>query len=305
MKNILFISMALLTLFFLNNCGDSFATIVEIDPPEFEPQMTISSFINDQDSLTGFFVGKNRDILEAGEFEDYDLDDVSITVTKEASSEVLTGAPVDPFVNFAFAFTYNYALEIPDQFFAGGENYTFEVSHPDYNSSVTTLQFPIVKDNLRDIVYNQNDGVDIDGDDNSSVRFEIVDDPLTEDYYELELFSEDLNGNFGSFWIETTDPSGIKGYPYDNLLFSDQSFNGETKSIKVKFDRWLYNPDVDEPLKVIWRTLTKDAYGYSLSGRRYNDTDGTPFLSPVQLHSNVNDALGNISLKTEVVYLVE
>lgn len=303
MKYIFYLSILLASLFLLSNCGDSFSTVVDVEPPEFVPKMTISSFINDQDSVINFYVGRNRDILVEGEFEEYDLDSASITVEKLSSSEIISGIPEDPFS--IRGFTYNYFLEVPDQFFSGGESYTFEISHPDYDVSTTTLQFPEAKDNLTNIVYNQNDGVDVEGDDNSSVRFDIVDDPATEDYYEIELFSEGGNGNFGSFWIETTDPSGIKGFPNDNLLFSDQSFNGETKSIKVKFDRWNYDPVVDPPLKLIWKTLTKDAYEYSLSGRRYNDTDGTPFLSPVQLHSNVNGALGNISMKTGVVYTIE
>jgi len=278
----------------LKSCGDTFSTIVEIDPPEFESKLTVTSFISAQDTYAGFFVGKNRSILDAGDFEDYELDSATVVIKSEATGEELTAVPNSAFNNFSYA--YNYLVEnIPLGFFKQGNEYTFSVDHPDYSESVTRLELPRAVDNLKDIVYKQNDGVDLEGDDSSSVSFDIVDEATKENYYELELYSEGGNNTFGTFWIETTDPSAIRGFPYDNIFFSDESFNGEVKNIKVKFDRWLYNPDEGDSLELRWKSISKDTYEYSKSSRRYSDTDGT---------SNVNNALGNISMKSEVIYPV-
>lgn len=289
--------------FFLSNCGDTFSTVVELDPPEFEPKMTVTSFINSQDTFVAVFVGKNRGILESGEFDDYRLDSISLEVKNETTGAVISGEPIEQFTIFSYA--YNYMLETDSKdYFSPGQAYTFTLDHKDFPTSSTTLEFPPIRENLRNITYKRNDGIDIEGDDNSSVSFEIVDNAETVDYYECELFSVSNFNGFGTFWIETTDPSGVKGFPDDNIFFSDESFNGEVKKIKVKFDRSNYDPDEGGILELKWRAISKDAYEYSKSTKRYNDTDGTPFLSPVQVHSNINNGLGNISLKTETIYSV-
>lgn len=303
-KYIFFVSVVMLGIL-LDSCGDTFSTVVEIDPPDFESKMTITSFVEAQDTVVGFFVGRNRGILEEGDFRDYELDSVSVAVRKEGTGETISAVkPVDPFGVFSFASNY-VLVDIPPQYFEGGNSYTFSVSHQDYPESVTTLVLPSAEDNLENIVYKQNDGVDLEGDDSSSVSFDIVDDANAENYYELELFSVNGFNNFGTFWIESTDPSGVKGFPDDNIFFSDESFNGEVKNIKVKFDQWNYDPANGDKLELYWRSISKDTYEYSKSSKRYSDTDGTPFLSPVQLHSNVNNALGNISMKSEVLYEIQ
>jgi len=302
MKSILFATILITAAFAMSNCGDTFSTVLEVDPPEFESKMTLSTFIDNQDSVFGFFVGRNRDIFVSGNFDDYKLDDASISITKASSGEVIIAEDVQPVGQFSFS--YNYWIT-SSEFFVPGDEYTFVLEHTEFSKSETTLYFPALIDNLENISYKRNDGIDLEGDDNSSVTFEIVDDANTEDYYELEMLTIGGFNQFGTFWIDTSDPSATKGNPDDNLLFSDNSFNGERKKVKVNFDRWNYDPESNTTLVMKWKAISKDAYDYSKSARRFNDTDGTPFLSPVQIHSNVNDALGIISFKAVTEYIVE
>ncbi len=293
--------LGLSTLLFVASCGDSFSTVLDVEPPEFEPQMTFSTFIDNEEPFVGFFAGRNRDIFVGGDFDEFELDDVSITVTNHSTDEILIGQELDTtgFVGF----TYNY-FALDTGFFTPGAEYTFLLEHADFPESETRLQFPPVSDNLENLSYKQIDGINLEGNENSSITFEIVDDPNNADFYELELMTLDGFNTFGTFWIESTDPSALKGFPEDNLLFSDQSFNGERKRITVNFDRFNYDPEVNEALIVRWKTLSSSAYSYSLSARRFVNTLDTPFLSPVQIHSNVNDAIGIISFKGITEYVI-
>jgi len=298
MKSIKYIAFAVVTCFALSNCGDTFSVVSEIDPPEFEDKMSVSSFISSEDTMVNVFVGRNKNIFNQGGVDDYGLDGTAISIVKEASGESLSLEQI-----LGPQRTYNYTFSKVDMgFFEPGLNYTFTVDHPDYDKSVTTLAMPAQRKNLENIKVSENDVTTIEGDDSSRVTFDIVDPADTNDYYELEIAikGRGINTNYTRF-LETIDPVGVRAYPQDNLLISDATFNGQTKNLAVTFDKGLYNPKNDT-LVIRWKSLNRGSYEYAKSLIRHLDTQNAPFLSPVQIHTNVNDAIGSINLSVESTY---
>lgn len=303
MKQLLYISAAILTVFFIGSCGDALSTRLEIDPPEFEKEMTLTTFIDAYDVQVNMFIGENRGILESGDFDDYGLDDAKLTITKE-SEGISIDTDKDGFASTSGPFNFS-MIFFNNNFFEPGDKYTFLLEHRDFESSETTLDFPSRGAVLENIVYKREDGLDEEFDQASSITFDIVDDPAKNNFYEIQASTEVGIGNDFSFWISCIDPVARKGRPEDNILISDATFNGERKTITIRFDRYLYDPEVHENLELKFRTVNEGFYRNSISLAKYYDTEGTPFTSPVQIHSNVNDALGNISFKTTDSYLVE
>lgn len=291
----------------LNACGDTFSTVVEIDPPEFESKLTFTTFITAGDTVVEMFVGRNRGILEEAESVDYNLDNAKVTITR-----VSDGSSVDTDTNgidvndpFNLYGNINYAMLIPDSaFFSPGDSYVFIVEHPDFITSETELLFPDESGVLENLVYKREDGLDEEFDESSSITFDILETAGKEEFFELAATVVDGFLGQSTFWISTLDPIGTKGSPNDNLFISDETFDGERKNIKIKFDRFLYDPDLHGYVELTWSNVNEGHYNYSRTISRYRDADGVPFLSPVRVSSNVNNALGNISLKTEIKYEV-
>ncbi len=303
MKYFIYLLVSILSGFFLGSCGEALSTRLEIDPPEFESQMSLTTFIDAYNVQVNMFIGRNRGILDIDDFDEYGLDDAKLTITKE-SEGISIDTEKDGFVPTSGPFNYS-LIFFNNEFFEPGDQYTFLLEHSDFESSITTLEFPTQGAVLENIVYKREDGLDEEFDQASSITFDIVDDPAKNDYYELEAATVGGGGNDLSFWISSLDPVARKGRPIDNILISDNTFNGERKTITIRFDRFLYNPEINDNIELRFRTVNEGFYKNSISLAKYYETEGTPFTSPVQVHSNVNKALGNISFKTTDIYIVE
>ena len=283
-------------------CGDSFSTVVEIDQPEFKDRLVFFSIAMNNDTAIAYNIGQNRGLLAEGVDNDYLIDDVRVVVSNET-----TGTTFD---SDDGAITFNQGTyffeDVPSDFFLGGQQYKYQLSHTGFPDSETVLEFP-KKGELKDITYKYEDGVDEEWEEASSISFTIVDDPSAENYYELEARAYrqfDTQETQRSFWIFTTDPTATKATHEDNLYFSDETFNGEEKNLTIKFDRWLFNPDEDEHIQLIWRSINKGHFLYTKTLDRALKNGENPFVSPVQVYSNVTDGLGAISFRNEVSYFV-
>lgn len=302
MKNLFYLFSLVVLASVLGSCGDALSTRIEIDPPEFEEQMSLTTFIDAYDVQVNMFLGKNRNILDTGGFNEFGLEDAKLTITK-VSEGISLDSEVDGISTINGPFNYSLVF-FNNEFFVPGDQYTFRLDHKDFESSITTLDFPTKGAVLGNIVYKREDGLDAEFDQASSISFDIVDDPAKNDFYEIEAFTAGGFNNL-SFWISSIDPVARKGRPDDNILISDESFNGERKRITIKFDRYLYDPALADHIELRFRTVNEGFYKNSISLAKYYETEGTPFTSPVQIHSNVNGALGNVSFKTTDVYLVK
>ena len=267
---------------FLSACADTFSTVVEIDPPAFEEQLVVGAFIDLKESTSEFFVGRNVSIFESGDDDIFKVNDATVTVMRE-DGETIRSEADDVFPQFSTNYFIGNALD----FYEEERDYTFTIEHPDFPSSSTTIRYPSLEA-VENIVYVYNDGVNESGDDSSSITFDIIDPPGVKNYYELSI---------SSFRLSTIDPSAIKGSRTGNLLFSDESFDGERKSIQVKFNRLSYPEESGLEIKFNWDSVNEGYYKYVKSLNRQQETEGNPFASTVPIFSNLNNALGAIGLR--------
>lgn len=272
----------------LSGCDDSFSTVIEIDSPTFEAQMTINSFVLSGDDNVRFYIGTNLGILEATQREDYYLSNATITITR--SEDGVSYNSIDNGIEKVNS-SLNYEMfDIDPLFFLPGKTYIFMVEHPDFPTSETSLTFPL-RGELANLEYKFEDGIDEDGDKASSISFDIVDDNTTSRYYELEMRS-----NNGSFFLTSLDPASTDGDNFEAIFYDNSNFSGDSYTSKVRFDRWSYTPDSGEAIDVKWTSVNKDYYEYSKSIVKHRDAQDNPFSTPVPVYSNLQNAIGVIGL---------
>lgn len=285
------------------SCADSFSTTVEIEAPPYEKAMVFFTLNSIGDTSIIYNIGRNRALLEAGDISDFYITDADVFITNLSTGVNYNSD--DNAIDFDQGF---FNMEgVSTDFFKSGEQYQYVLEHPDFPRSETTLTFPN-QGELIDISYKYIDGIDEEGDEASSLTFTIVDDPDEINFYEFEArtISEfDPQQIPRSFWVFTADPVAEKGIPDDNLFFKDESFNGETKEVTVKFDRSLFDPDSDNSLDISWRSINQGYYNYLITLDRSLISNDNPFVAPVQVTTNVNEGFGAIGLRNEVIYQVQ
>jgi len=282
--------------FLLAACSDTFSTVLEIDPPEFEQQLVVGSFINSGETSTEFFTGTNRGIFDNSDFEEYKVDDAKIFITKEESGQTFS---LEEHGEKTPELRTNYRIYVPMTFYEPNHDYTFRVQHPVYPESVTTLRIPGIGQ-IENIVYKYEDGL-LEAEENdvfeenvdaSSISFDIVDEPGVENYYELGIRTQLFR-----FRLSSIDPSVDNGANSRDLSFSDQTFDGEIKRIKVKFNRNEYDPASGEEISFHWDSVNKGYHNFNKSIERQGEIEDNPFVTPVPVYSNLNNALGTIGFR--------
>ena len=308
MKNIIRYSKLMMLLLIgtsLQHCGDAFSTTLDIDPPEFVRQMVLSTTITAGDSDVFFYVGQNRGILEEGDSEDFDLPNAKVTITRSSDGlQFDTEAnSIDTMEQFGSVFNYNIGL--PDStYFVPGDSYTFLLEHSEFDNSETTIRFPTQEANLENFEFTEIDGLNIDLEEISSVAFDIVDNPDSRGYFELNANIQIEDGFRFEVDIATTNPIALDAFPDGTLLFRDETFAEETERFIFNYERRFVNDIDSEFIEVVFASINEGLYEYRRSLTRFSDSDGNPFITPVGVTSNVNGALGNIGLRTESRFIV-
>jgi len=284
MRN-LFTAFILITM--LCSC-DSFSTTLVVEDVEYRDQMVVGSIISNRDmnGTTEFYVGKNRPALDSDDFSAYNLSGASLSIEKLSTDEFL----VDFIERQQEGNTYNYASLLPDSFYEPGD-YRFRVEHPDYTVSETLLEFP-EPSLIENFKFDYESGTDLDGSALSRVSFDVIDEAGVENYYSLSI---EIDGR--TVRPSTLELAGSEGSDSRILLFSDVTFDGQRKRIDVGFDRFFWNPNTSEEITLSWSSVNEGYYLLSKTVRLQQSAEDNPFSSAVQIHSNVNEALGVIAFQ--------
>lgn len=105
-------------------------------------------------------------------------------------------------------------------------------------------------------------------------------DEIDEDYIPLAPIESDVNNPSVTFHYQ------------DGLLFSDESFQGETANLTFLSLLDLSNPEHNGQITGKLRTVSKDYYLYHTSLSRQIETKDRPFAEPVSVYSNIENAIG-------------
>jgi len=120
---------------------------------------------------------------------------------------------------------------------------------------------------------------------------------------QIDYQSQDNTVSIGQFQL-SSPVQRYSVYPY-----ADTDVNGQR--ITMTSDIYFYNscyscPQPPQPgyIEVTVSSLTRDAYNFYLSRRRYFDSDGNPFAEPAPLASNVRSGYGLFAGATDVTYRI-
>jgi hypothetical protein len=150
------------------------------------------------------------------------------------------------------------------------------------------------------------------------------DDPATANYYlafARLLDQQGQPGNWGAVDVDYDSQSNTAGsigqfqlssprQQYSVYPFADTDVNGQriTLASDVRYYSSCYPPSPRCPqpayMEVYVSSITKEAYDFYLSRRRYFDSDGNPFAEPAPLASNVRNGYGLFGGATDVTYRI-
>jgi len=288
----------LLIVITFTGCEDFFESTITIDPPEAENLLFISATIGIDDEDIHASVTRTVPIAAINDpIGSSILTDADVRISKEGSGEEI----VLDYEQFAQR-PVLYNAEIPNGFYQAGESYTFSAEHPSYPRAFVTEQFP-EKVEINALVFEENGGVNEEGDARSriSVSFQ---DPPGKQYYEIVVYEEDANPNnpkFRSTYSDSTDPSVSRGSLRHSNIIDDGLFEGENKTIALR----VYPHTEQLAKKQLWvglRTISESYYNFSKTKYARDEFgDDNPFQSPVQLYSNVNNGLGVVAFYVEEI----
>lgn len=288
----------ILSIFFiLTSCEDAFETTLEIEPPEAPQALVMNCYIGQNDTLINMGISKVADLVEV-DFALSKIDDAEVFIRNINSGEEKA------FMPWETNNPYNYVQECDSDWFQPGEEYEIVATHPDYNTiSATQLMPEVPTFTIRE--YNEDGGIDQEGDDASEIILDIDDLPGAS-YYKLSLFEYYEQDGFVSLGsaieLSSTDPSTLEGYNYFSLLMEDATFDGESKSITLKFRRNYTNHD---RLALVIRGVTEDYFRCSKTLELEDESEDNPFQTPVQVYTNVESGFGIFSMHSEKSFIFD
>lgn len=125
-----------------------------------------------------------------------------------------------------------------------------------------------------------------------SIKFQ--DNGSYKNYYKLQVNSVQQNGGFlyySEMYIYSDDLSaGLQqDESVDELLFTDELFNGNEKTLKVA----IFNTkSYDDYLEVNLYAISESYYLYAKSYQGYQNSQGNPFAQPVLIYGNITNGFG-------------
>jgi hypothetical protein len=300
---------------------DSFTQVVEIDPPEFDKQMTLHLLLSDKDSFNLVQLGQNFGILETVPDDKWFLKNGSIEIF-ENNQSILKYSE-----NSNFGFTTYETLVAPNLLKAG-KTYELRVNHPDFEE-VTCTQVMPSELSVEYARYRENAGTSNDPD---LIPLEAIDVLINDkagekNYYEMEVLTnypqlqpkfDSLTGGYiydpltGQLLYDTIGYYEYAAYPESSedinavagtgntLLVSDKEFDGQ----KYKFSFRKYRGG-DKKFTVYVRSITEESYLYSASAKRKSDAEDNPLAEPVSSFSNLKGGIGIFGLKSEKKFRIE
>jgi len=131
-KNIILRSLLLATTISILSCSDFFIKEIDIPRQEMDNQLVVHGFVSDIDTNIYFVLAKNYALHESvPKIDDTWVTDATINIIAENGSE------------HELKYTKKYYEKELDQAFGGaGQNFSIEVSHPDYVDAYIETSMP-------------------------------------------------------------------------------------------------------------------------------------------------------------------
>jgi hypothetical protein len=292
-----------------SSCEDFFSQTIEIDPPEYDKNMSFHLNLGTLDSTIEITVLRNFGILE-------NVNNDQDWLVKGASAELfengLKWLTLHPLNNDS---SHILLGKLPHHFQAGS-TYEIRITHPDFPtlSAVQTVPNDFQVDSVRvryDAVIGES------GEVLNLLEVYLKDAPNERNFYEVSL----LNRVFAIGYNPATglyDTSGIReytlyvdGYPDPNVesgfddtgLISDQFFDGQAYKFQARYNG-RSSDLIDSLVTVRIRNITKEHLNWTVSYLRKLNDEGNPLAEPIPVYNNLENGLGIFTISNEKRYLV-
>ncbi len=294
------------------SCEDAFSTTVNVDPPEYEPQLVFHLLPTDQDSTLRLVLTRNFGLLEVVRNDKNWYVSGATAEWWQNGQKVLTLTPLSGDSNFV------YVGKLP-QPLQPGDQYEVRVQHPNYPSVRAVQVMPAKFDADSARVKKLAGG----GEFNSQyqIDFTIRDQPNAANFYEISVFSQQYiivtifnpstgmvtydtlgSAEYAVYFDEFLDRNTVTGSG-NTALISDQLFDGQAYKFQAKFSPSFYSSvDTMPAYTVRVRNITKDYYQWSRSYYERYENEYNIFSEPVTVFNNLENGLGIFGLATEKVY---
>lgn len=278
---------------FLSSCENFFSTTITLDPPPFDKMIILDLYEDRTSTSANLNVTTNFGILDSERsLEEYYINDADVFFTVNGQLQEVQ-RNMNEIINYTISF--DRALDAEDKC-------VLEVVHPDYSTAKAELSI-LPKSNITEIVFEENGGLDFDGNERSKITIKLLDKP-GKNFYMVQVLAPDFAGGINETYISSIDPVVSESYRYYTLLISDESFDGLQKNIEVQ----LYRQSRDEALenvKVRWYDISESFYKYSRALKAQYDNYDNPFATPIQVPSNVQNGAGMVEIVTSHLYDVQ
>lgn len=290
----------------LTACTDRFEQVVEIDLPEHESLLAVSTILLSNQVALPVLVSNSRGVLDTFGFNSFPDASVRLTKGGDEVGDFDYESPTSLFV-----------AVLEDSLGNDPNTYTLEVAQKDYPTATATQQMPTMPQ-IGEVDINE-DGTLVEGGGGrlDEIIVEIADQGGVDNYYAFRAYVEGVaDGGPGEEPFEFSYPVSL----YSNnplafesiftdftLLLDDGAFDGSVYPFNMytfeslPFEEASFN---DLKLRVELIALTEDAFLYIRSLEQYYQAEGNPFAEPVNVHNNIIQGygvfgLGNVASKTQ------
>jgi hypothetical protein len=191
------------------------------------------------------------------------------------------------------------------QSFDAGTTINVRITHPDFSTVISTLFIPFEIDPLGTLT--PDGGIDTGGLPGDLIQVSFADPGNQANYYRLKVsFYNDNLGVWVPFVFPKSDPSlaEYNSFGLDDLsiLFNDELFNGQTKTISTVAPSGIVSRNPDEKFRVELTSISKDYFEYYRSLQRAEDAKDITFQgtynNAVVIHTNLQNGLGIIGTQS-------
>jgi hypothetical protein len=306
--------MAFIGLSLLTSCENLLTATVEIDPPEYTPQLVMHVRLDETATEVRVVLTRTFGSLETvSNWRDYFVDGATLEFFADGQ-KVGNMVPVGT----DSAWVYSIALAGPLQV---GKTYEIKGTHPNFQPISTKQVMPAAPEANR-FTLNRN-ALSSDGFNVYNLGFFIKDTPNEVNFYEV-------SGSQLVFQVQPIlDPNGaiigfdtlfstIYNLSFDNLndrnlvqgvgnsvLISDQLFDGQEYPFSANFYPTFFSSTDSNKFDIVVRQVTPEYYRWSKSYVEQANNEFNIFAEPVNVFTNIENGLGIFGLVNGRTYQVQ
>lgn len=258
---------------------------IEFDGEVKDPKLVVNSIFNTEDTLR-VHISNSLSLVDGASLRFIK----NATVKLYNENDVLVSTPLHTQNGYYMDETFQ---------FEENKQYRVEVERDGFNTINATDNVPktVEVENVEVIELSDpnNEGeilITVDFEDPSGDNYYMVEVRM-EYYYKWDSFEY---SGWETGWLTTVDPNvdgnnGTGTYGNNRIILDDDNFDG--KNYKLRFNTSKYILDGDyRRVELKFYSLSQSTYNYFTSVERYQNVQGNPFATPVQVFSNVENGFG-------------